>query len=227
MTASFIPFFIISFLVIIHELGHFIIAKILKIEVIKIYLYPLGGITKLNMDLNISILKEIIVLIAGPIFQIFAYIFLKNIFNNYSNMIIIYHYGILIFNLLPIYPLDGGKLLNILISLKIPYKKTYKITILISYIIIFLILIINRYNIKLNIIIVIIFLMYKVTKEYNNIEYIYQKFLLERYINKYKFKNTKIINSINNFYRNNNHILKIDNKYYKEREILAKKYKKL
>jgi len=178
------------------------------------------------MDLNINIFKEFIVLISGPIFQIIAYLILLNIFNEYSNFIKAYHYGILIFNLLPIYPLDGGKLLNIIISLKVPYKTTYKITIYISYLIIFLLLIINRYNIKLNIIIVIIFLMYKVTKEYNNIEYIYQKFLLERYLNKYKFKDTKIINNINNFYRDKSHLIKLNNKYYKESELLTKKYKK-
>lgn len=178
------------------------------------------------MSLNISILKELIILISGPIFQIIAYLILINYLNDYSNMIKIYHYGILIFNLLPIYPLDGGKILNIILSLKISYKKTYKITILVSYIVLFLLLIINRNNITLNIVIVGIFLIYKITKEYNNIEYIYQKFLLERYINNYKFKNTKIINSINKFYRSSNHLIKIGDKYHTEQEILTKKYKK-
>ena len=220
-------FIIISTLVIIHELGHFLIAKLLKIDVIKICLYPLGGISKINMDLNEKVIKELIVLISGPIFQIFAYLILKKLFYDYSHMINIYHYGILIFNLIQIYPLDGGKLLNIIISLKLPYKTTYKITIYISYIILIILLILNRYNITINIIIVILFLLYKITKEYNNMEYIYQKFLLERYINEYRFKNTKIINNINNFYRNNNHLVKINDKYYREKEILEKKYKKI
>ena len=55
-------------------------AYILKIKVDKIYIYPLGGISKFDMKLNISPLKEFLVLIAGPITQNIAYILLINIF---------------------------------------------------------------------------------------------------------------------------------------------------
>ena len=113
-TASFIPCIIISTLIIIHELGHFLTAKLMKVEVDKIYIYPLGGITKFNLELNSPQIVELIILIFGPIFQIIAYLLLSNILIDYKELIKMYHYQILFFNLLPIYPLDGGKLLNII-----------------------------------------------------------------------------------------------------------------
>ena len=58
-----------------------------------------------------------------------------------------YHYTLLFFNLMPIYPLDGGKLLNIIINYLLPYKKGNKLVIFIS-IIISIILAVNIKNIN-------------------------------------------------------------------------------
>lgn len=223
-TASFIPCIIISTLIIIHELGHFLTAKLLKVEVDKIYIYPLGGISKFNLELNSPQIVELIILIFGPIFQIFAYLLLSKILIDYKELVKMYHYQILFFNLLPIYPLDGGKLLNIILSYKTPYKRSINISILISYISLIIIFIINFKNIKINIIVMILFLFYKITKEKQKISSLYEKFLLERYLKKYKFKDTKIISNINNFYRNKNHLIKKDDIYYYENDYLSKKY---
>ena len=73
LTASIYELFIIYFLIIIHELGHCLFAKINNIEIEKVYIYPLGGISKFNMELNTKKNIELIILIAGPIFQFLAY----------------------------------------------------------------------------------------------------------------------------------------------------------
>ena len=125
-------------------------AYILKIKVDKIYIYPLGGISKFDMKLNISSLKEFLVLIAGPITQNIAYILLINLFESDKELILIYHLSLLVFNLLPIYPLDGGKLLNLLFNKILPYKYSFKLTIKISYILVLIIFLLQT-NIKLNI----------------------------------------------------------------------------
>ena len=90
LTATYKIFIIISVLIIIHELGHFIFAKIFGIETDKIYIYPLGGISKFNMPLNTSPYKEFLILIMGPIFQNIAYFILLTIFND-KNLILQYH----------------------------------------------------------------------------------------------------------------------------------------
>ena len=198
-------------------------AKLFNIETDKIYVYPLGGISKFNMPLNINVYKEFIILIMGPIFQNIAYLILNLILDN--NLVLRYHIGILIFNLLPIYPLDGGKLLNLLFTNIIPYKLSYKITIIISYLMTITILFLNR-QLSINMIITYIFLIFLIKKEENKSKHIYNKFLLERYLYNYNYSKNKIIKKEKNFYRTKNNIIKIGNKYYNENEYLNKKYQK-
>lgn len=194
-------------------------------KVDKIIIYPFGGISKFNMPLNTPIHKELIILIMGPLFQFLAYFILLQILPNNKDIINLYHYSILIFNLLPIYPLDGGKLLNLFFSLKFPLKRSLYLEIFISYIMVLLIILINKENININLIIIIIFLFYKITKEYKQIELLYNKFLLERYLYKYNFSKSVIIKDINDFHRNKRHLLKLNDNYYLENEILQKIYK--
>lgn len=198
-------------------------AYLLGIKINKIYIYPLGGISKFNMDLNTSINKELLILIMGPLFQHLAYLFLLLIMTNYKDLINTYHYSILIFNLLPIYPLDGGKLVKLLLNKIINYKSSLKLIIYLSYLVTIILFIISNKNISTFIMISLLLIL--ITKESNKIDYIYNKFLLERYLNNYNFKNNKIINNINNLYRDNIHLIYKNNKYIKEKEYLEKMYK--
>lgn len=201
-------------------------AKILLVEVDKIYLYPLGGISKFFLPLNSSFLKEFLILISGPLFQELAKLFLIIIIPDQKDLIISYHYGILLFNLLPVYPLDGGKIIQLFFSTIIPFEKSLKVSIIISYMTISIYFILNITNIRINVLIITSFLLYKVIMEQKQIKYIYEKFILERYLNNYNFKDSKLITKYNNFYKNKRHLIKEDNIYYIEKEYLDKKYKK-
>ena len=176
------------------------------------------------MSLNTKNTIEFLILIAGPLFQNIAYFILIYLFPYDKELILIYHISLLVFNLLPIYPLDGGKLLNLFINNFLPYKKTLKLIIKISYLLVFIIFIIQK-NITINILVMLLFLLVVIHKEENKVDYIYNKFLLERYLNKYKFKHSKIINSKEKFYRNRRHLIKVGDKYYLEDEYLEKKYR--
>ena len=200
-------------------------AKLLGIKINKIYIYPLGGISKFNMDLNISIKKELLILINGPLFQHLAYLILLVLFPTKKDLTTIYHYSILSFNLLPIYPLDGGKLLKLIFNKIITYKNSLKLIINLSYLVLLIIFIISKKNI--NLLVMTCLLLIIITKEKNKIDYIYNKYLLERYLNNYNFKNKKIINNINNLYRDNTHIIKKDNNYYTEKDYLTNMYRKM
>ena len=57
-----------------------------------------------------------------------------------------------------------------------------------------------------------------------NINYLYNRFLLEKYLYKTKYNNKKIINNYNKMYRNTNHIIKNNNKYQKEEDFLIKMF---
>lgn len=221
------PFIILFSLIFIHELGHFLTAVYFKIEIDKIYIYPFGGISKFNILLNENLLKELIILIMGPLAQLIFYYIIINIdyFYNYKELITVYNFTILCFNLLPIYPLDGGKLLNIILSFKISFKRSLNISLFISYI---TIAILSGYFIikyfSINLIVIISFLLYKVRLEEKNKKYLVDKFLLERYLYKYKFKKRKKVKNLDGFMRNMNHLVNIDGKYHTENEILYKKF---
>ena len=217
-------FIIIYLLIIIHELGHILTANLLHIKLQKIYIYPLGGISKLNIPINFSQVKELIILLAGPIFQTIGSKYLITLFSNYQNIIKLYNTRILIFNLLPIYPLDGGKILNIIFTNKIPYKKSLHISIFISYLTTIVFFLANISPLKINTITITIFLLKKITEEKNKINIYYEKLLLEKNANNQKYKDTKIITKSTDFYRNKHHIVLENNKYYLENEYLAKKY---
>lgn len=203
--------------ILIHEYGHMIFAKIIDFKFDKIILYPFGGITIYNEDLNVSTNKELFVLLGGITFQL-LFIFIIIYFLNINlitehTYIIIKKINIMLisFNFMPSLPLDGGKLINILLDKILSYRLSNIISIIISIFIIFIFLLENKTYLG---IILTLFLIKSIYLEIINLKYKYNKFLLERYINNYNFKNTIIINSIYKFKRDNNHI--INNTYEKK-----------
>ncbi len=228
LTGCFINLIAFTSLIIIHELGHYYTCKILKIKVDNIIIYPYGGITKINDKIDINLNKELLISISGVIIQsiyfFIIYLLYKNNFlREYTyNIFFKYHYNILIFNLIPIYPLDGSKILNIIINKIFNFKLSNILIIIISIINIILLLFIYKFNYSYIMILGIL-----INYLYNyltNIKYIYNRFLLEKYLYKTNFKNKKIINNYKNMYRNTNHIIKKDNIYQKEVDFLSKMF---
>lgn len=224
---AFMPIIILFLLILVHELGHFITAIIFHIKVDKIYIYPFGGISKFYLSLNESLWRELFILIMGPLVQSIFYLFLLRLefFNHYHNLITIYHYTILTFNLLPIYPLDGGRLLNIILSFHVSFKKSLNVTFFLSYLtILFIAFYLLIHYFSINVIIIISFLCYKLKKEEKNKDYLFDKFLLERYLNQYRFRKRKNVEDISEFMRGKNHLVRKGGRYYTEKEVLYKKF---
>lgn len=194
-------------------------------EIHKILIYPLGGISKFSTSYNISLFKEFIILLFGPLFQILGWLLLIYLFPEKEILISTYHYGILFFNLLPIYPLDGGKLLCLIFHTVCSYKKAFYFTFYVGYLLLLCFFIFTVFSFSFNVLFLSIFLLIKLMKEYRQIPYFYEKFLLERYLNHYFFKKSKLIQDSNKFYRGYRHLIKEGDIYYLEDEYLEKKYK--
>ncbi len=213
-------FTFVFLLLFFHELGHAIVGILFHWKLLKITFYPYGGITTFDKLENSSILKEIIILLAGPFFQIITY-FLLSIFFNYS-YIKTYHLSILIFNLLPILTLDGGRLINLLLNKIFTYLTSFYICVAISFITILLLIIFCIFNyLNLNLFLMSIFLVFKVIKSIKDIKYCYERFLVERYLYKFKYSKISISKSIYSFYKERNHYIDFQdekdylNKYFK------------
>ena len=134
----------IMFFCVIHELGHILTGIILKMKVDNLEIMPCGVTVsfKENVDdLNFKInrgnlfgLKMIFVSIAGPLVSLIlaiVYTYIDPIYITkqeavFSNILI------LIFNLLPIYPLDGGRIINEVLHILCGNKESKVITNMIS-----------------------------------------------------------------------------------------------
>ena len=81
---------------------------------------------------NRFVLKKVIISCAGPItnfiIAIIFYFFDFSIFNISREFIIYTNLIIGIFNLIPIYPLDGGRIIKNILHIKIGLKESYKYT---------------------------------------------------------------------------------------------------
>ena len=215
--------YLLLLIIFVHESGHYFFAKIVGFNSCKIVIYPFGGLTQYNEDLNTSTNKELFVLLGGIIFQLLFYYLTLVLYNNlyvtYHVFNIIKRINILLisFNFLPVLPLDGGKLLNIILDKIFSYKLSNIISIIISIIFIILFLVINKTILSL---ILVLFLLKSIYIEVISLDYKYNKFLLERYLNNYNFKKIKIINNINKFRRDYSHI--INNQF--EKDYLNKLY---
>ena len=231
LTGYFSNLLVFTSIIIIHELGHFIVAKINKWNVEKIVIYPYGGLVKMNNLINTNINKELLVSISGIIFQLIYYILIyylyqKGIIREYIfNLYKLYNHSMLLFNLLPIHPLDGSKVLNLLLSKIIPFNKANQLNIIVSNITIIIVLIINYYNFNYTMILILGVLLDNIVKYYKELKYIFNKFLLERYLYKITYKKTKEINKISNMYKDKYHILKENNRYITEKQALTHKFK--
>ena len=231
LTGYFSNLIIFTSIIIIHEFGHYVIAKLNKLNPDIIIIYPFGGITKMHNFINNPISKELIVAISGVLFQSIYYLIIivlykydiirEYIFNLYRT----YHYSILIFNLLPIHPLDGSIILNLILSKYLPYKLTLKLNVIISIITMITIISINYYKFNYTIILIITIIIDSLVKYYKNVNYIFNKFLIERYLYKIKPKRIKTINKINDMYKEKYHIFKEKNNYLTEKQVLNCRFK--
>jgi len=119
--------------VILHEFGHFLMANFLGYKLNKITFLPFGVSISGKENVFYKPSHEILIAISGPLvnlillviclalFWLFPIVYsvLENFY--FSNLITF------IFNFLPVYPLDGGRVLYAYIKRKKPINKAYKL----------------------------------------------------------------------------------------------------
>lgn len=108
----------IFFCVILHELGHSLVAQRLGIQVNQITLYPIGGIAQLASQPDPK--KEIWITIAGPLVNlVIGFALLPFASNDFLHTLGMANFALFCFNLLPAFPMDGGRLLRAFLGLKL------------------------------------------------------------------------------------------------------------
>ncbi len=206
------------FVLIIHELGHIIFALIFKWHIKQIVILPLGFLLKFEDNLNKPLIEEFLIAIMGVVFQsIFVLIY-------HNNNILICSNIILFFNLLPIYPLDGSKIINVFLNKISTFKKSYNFSLWISFVIIIIFVSISIINLKFILFISLIPLLINIIDLIISKKQIFMKFLLERYLYHFSFKKYKYINNVKEMKRDYYHLFIGDN-IITEREYLKMLFK--
>ena len=198
---------IIYFILIIHEIGHYIFFRYYNIEVNKIDIYPYGGMIDNNMLINTNSKKVLIISLSGIFIQIILYFIIFLLYkigfveSSFYNMFFKYNLYIILFNLIPIYPLDGFKVLNSLLELVLSFKLSLKFSIIFNFIFIMLFFL-YLYIFKINNYIIIIFLLCSLVNYIKSIKYIVNKFYLERVIYDIKYDGIVSVKCVNDMYKN-------------------------
>ncbi len=218
---------IIFFIVIIHEIGHLVFIKLYHFSIISVTIYPFGGMTKIEKKINTPNKKDFMIALGGPIFQLFLFLICLFPFNiTFKATFIKYNLSILCFNLLPIIPLDGSQLLNTWLNMFFSYKTSYYIYCLIS-IISIIIYLLGNYWFSLNNYLIITLFILKSYEAIKNYKYVYNKFLLERYLDEFSFKRISTKKGTLDLLKKETYqYFKEDNKIISEKKLLARRFDK-
>ena len=182
-------YFLFILFAIIHEIGHLIAGTLVGRKVEKMEILPFGScitfkntVEEYNKKVfkgNIGNIKSIIVALAGPCTNIIIASILYKL--NSSSINIYINLLIAFFNLLPIYPLDGGRVIKEILHLNWGKKKALDVTNIISNITMFIITIASSFmtyilkNIAIFFIVIYLWLMMiKENKKYNEMKKIYK-----------------------------------------------------
>lgn len=181
---------------IIHELGHLLAGLLMGMKPEKVEIMPFGVSISFKIKVkeynkrvkkgNLLEIKKIIVALAGPITNFIIILITYNLnMDLLKSILIIYtNFLIMIFNLVPIYPLDGGRILKGILYIFLGKRKSEKYVNTISKITVIIITTVSSililYTHNISIFFIDMYLWYLVIKEdlrHRKREEIYKKIL--------------------------------------------------
>ncbi|OCA91248.1 stage IV sporulation protein FB [Bacillus sp. FJAT-27225] len=192
LTAHFQELCMLLLIIFIHEMGHALAAASFSWRIKRISFLPFGGVAEMDEHGNRPLKEEAIVILAGPIQHLWmmaaAYLLYTYgvVPDGAYELFISYNLMILFFNLLPVWPLDGGKLVFLGLSLLKPFPEAHRWTLIASFIVLiaFTLAIVAIAPLHLNSWIIAGFLYFTLFFEWKQRHYVFMRFLLERYYGK-------------------------------------------
>ncbi|WP_410514328.1 M50 family metallopeptidase [Paenibacillus sp. BR2-3] len=192
VTGQFLELLTLFAIVFIHELGHVCAAVLTGVTVKSVQLLPFGGVAVIEDHGKLTASLEIGIALAGPL-QNGLMIVCASVLQRagYGNDVFLTYFIeanviIALFNLLPILPLDGGKILQAAISLLVPYYSALlwcgRISIAASVLVVVYALfpLGTTGGVRLNVLMIGAFLIYSNIVDHRNLPYRFVAFLMNR-----------------------------------------------
>jgi stage IV sporulation protein FB len=192
ITAHFQQLIMLFLIVFFHELGHGLAASCFSWRLKRIMLLPFGGVAEVEEHGNRPMREELIVTLSGPFAHIvlmaasYGLSALSIISPEQHQQFLIQNIMILGFNMLPIWPLDGGKLLFLFFSRELPFLQAFEKVLYVSSMFVGVLLAGTAffYLHQLHLWLVLGFLAFSIYTEWRHKQYVYLRFLLGRYHSK-------------------------------------------
>jgi len=121
--------------VLLHEFGHALMARRFGIPTRSILLLPVGGVAAL-VRIPEKPVQELLIAIAGPLVNLLIAGVLVSVFGlpgrldfelwhirTFAEALIYVNLAMIAFNLIPAFPMDGGRILRAMLALKYPYVR--------------------------------------------------------------------------------------------------------
>jgi Zn-dependent protease/predicted transcriptional regulator len=138
----------------LHELGHSIVAKLFGIPVREIILFPLGGVSNITKNPD-KPLHDLLISIAGPLVNVLIALILAVVLGRVGVVSLLDGQGmvqelqtpslqgmllwllaanatLVIFNLIPAFPLDGGRAFRAILAMFLGYRRATRIASLVG-----------------------------------------------------------------------------------------------
>jgi Zn-dependent protease/CBS domain-containing protein len=125
--------------VVLHELGHALMARRFGVRTRDITLYPIGGVARLERIPERPV-EELWIAVAGPLvnFAIAAILWplldqapgpdvLADVGGSLGAKLVYVNMSLGVFNLVPAFPMDGGRVLRALLAMRLPYVRATQV----------------------------------------------------------------------------------------------------
>src|SRR5436309_1945421 len=136
-SANSVIFVLLLFLcVVLHEFGHAIAAKGYGIKTPDITLLPIGGVARLER-MPEEPKQELVIAIAGPLVNVIialclfltggSFVYPPTPTSSLNDIVLTINVVLVLFNLLPAFPMDGGRVLRALLATRLNYARATQI----------------------------------------------------------------------------------------------------
>lgn len=192
VTGQFLELLTLFTIVFIHEMGHVCAALLCGVQVKSVQLLPFGGVAVMEDHGRLTAVREMGIAIAGPLQNVLLIVMAYGLRQTgygtsaFLDYFIQANAIIALFNLLPVLPLDGGKIFQAMLSLLLPYYATLlwcgRVSIAASVLVVgyAMLPLGTGGGLRLNLLMIGAFLLYSNLTDQRNLPYRFVSFLMNR-----------------------------------------------